>query len=250
MKCNIATIDNTDQWDLTLFADWPVGNVALAVGDIDGDGNLEVVTGGEAGLAWLRPRTGEHGVIQPPNTVADGGFHCGVALCDIDGDGIMEVVAGTNPPRSLWCFKAGEDIALPWKAFCIDPETTGAAHDVLFADIDGDGRQELVCNAMYSPTPGLFIYRPGTDIAAPWEKHQVQDGAHTEWTSAADVDGDGIMEIAQGPFIYHAPPDGPFAGLWLPYEVAPGFREFCRTAFVGCGGPGRRWRGRDYRRRT
>src|SRR5260370_8328341 len=69
----------------------------LATGDIDGDGRIEGVVGGEGALVWYRPETRERGVI------ARGHFHVGCALEDIDGDGRLEAVFGAPPPGPHPC---------------------------------------------------------------------------------------------------------------------------------------------------
>jgi hypothetical protein len=114
----------------------------------------------------------------------------------------------------------------------IDPGLCGRPHDILFADVDGDGRRELVCSAMYTATPGLFIYKPAGTVNRPWKKHTVQEGLSLEGLDAADVDGDGRLEIIQGPCLFHAPDKGPFAGKWRASHFAPGFREMCRAGFA------------------
>lgn len=228
-----------NRWDLTIFADAPVGNASLAVGDLDGDGRLEVVTAGDCGITWIRPGSFEHGVIGLAGAVAPGGFHCGAALYDLDGDGRQELVVGNcEPSTHLLLYKSRPDLAELWDACVIDAALTGGAHDLLFADVDGDGRPELICNAMYTDTPGLFLYKPGPDLKAPWRKHAVHEFLNLEGTDAADVDGDGLLEIVSGPYLFHSPPGGPFSGVWERRELI-GYRDFCRAAFVDITGNGR-----------
>ena len=239
---------NSRPWELTILdADPPMQDTAsMAVGDIDADGRLEFVVGGgcvtpDGTLAWYRPSTGEKGVI------ATGHFQCGVALEDIDGDGKFEVITGhsvdsTDYAPGIWkinWFKPVGGLDGPWKQFTIDPKAVGLPHDVLFADIDGDGRRELIAAHVYVSNPGLYIYRPGTDVTQPWHRHEVQRGYFGDGTAAADVDGDGICEIVSGPSLWHSPEGGAFAGPWTKQNLAKSFREMGRAVFVDITGTGR-----------
>jgi hypothetical protein len=230
-------------WELLILDADPgtSGLGCLTVGDVDGDGHQEIVTGGGGGLLWYRPATFEKGVV------AEVDPHVGVVLEDIDGDEVQEVVAGhrteTGSGKEEWMiswFKpTSSDLSRPWTRHTIDPLTAGGPHDVLFADMDGDGEKELIANAMYSATPGLFIYKRGPDATQSWEKHTVQDGFSGEGTVAADLSGDGKIEIISGPYLYTQPAGGPYSGLWKQSALAPGFREMCRTGLADVTGNGR-----------
>jgi len=228
-------------WDLCILdASPPTKNLgSLAVGDIDGDGKIEVVTGGDGALLWYRPDTFERGII------ARGHFQVGLVLEDLDGDGIMEVVAGEmNMGKGIWrisWFKPEEDLKKPWARHILDPSCKGigGAHDLLFVDLNGDGERELIANATYSKVWGLFIYKPKKDLTAPWRKHTVQTGFAEEGLTAADIDGDGRIEIVHGPDWYSPPPEGAFSGPWKRRVFAPNFREMVRVALSDITGNGR-----------
>jgi hypothetical protein len=230
-------------WELLILDADPgtSGLGCLTVGNLDGDGHQEIVTGGNGALLWYRPDTFEKGVIAKVDP------HVGVVLEDIDADGVKEVIAGhrteTGSGKEEWMiswFKpTSRDLSQRWARHTIDPLTTGGPHDVLFADVDGDGETELIANSMYSATPGLYIYKRGPDHTKPWKKHAVQDGFSGEGTVAADLSGDGRIEIISGPYLYIQPAGGPYSGLWKQSEVAPGFREMCRAGLADVTGNGR-----------
>jgi len=225
-------------WELTILDANPeqVQDLgSLAVGDLDGDGRVEVVTGGNGALLWYRPATGERGLI------ATGSFGVGLALEDVDGDGRLEVVTAeeTGGPQRIAWYKAGADLHGVWQRHVVDSTCDGSAHDIVFADMDGDGKRELVANAAYCDHPGLFIYKPGADLAAPWGKHAVDRGVFAEGVSVGDLDGDGRLDLVHGPYLYLQPETGPYAGLWRRTIFAPSFREMCRTALADITGRGR-----------
>ncbi len=214
----------------------------LNAGDIDGDGNGEIIVGGKSeheALVWYRPATREKGVI-----VADGWYHVGMAIEDIDRDGIKEVVVGEQLPKGSrqWAvvmYKAEKDLRRPWARYVIDSDFEGGPHDIIFADVDGDGQNELLVIACYTSTPGIFIFKKRGDSLASWQKHTVSLGYFTEGLSVGDLDGDGRLEIVCGPDWYKAPADGPYAGPWQRHVYAPNFREMCRTVCVDITGNGR-----------
>ena len=226
------------RWELTVVDADPEGVQSLgslAVGDLDGDGRQEIVTGGNGALLWYRPATGERGLI------ATGAFGVGLALEDVDGDGRLEVATAEEtggPQRIVW-FRPDGALHATWRRYVIDDACDGSAHDILFADMDGDGRRELIANAAYCAHPGLFIYRPGADVTAPWVKHTVDQGVFAEGLSIGDLNGDGRLDLVHGPYVYLQPTSAPYAGPWERTVFAPSFREMCRTALADVTGRGR-----------
>ena len=217
-------------WQLRIYHELPEriqSLVDFTAGDIDGDGRVEFVTGG----LWYRPDTNELGVI------AEGDFSVETRLADIDHDGRLEVIASYQAPgeptRSVSWFKPSGDLHRPWERHVIDPDSGG--HDILAADIDGDGQLELI---VHGPNNRLYLYKRSPDIDAPWARTQVTD-VFREGLAVADLDGDGRMEIVHGGEVFTCPEDGPFSGLWTRRKYAPAFREMCRVSLVDITGTGR-----------
>ena len=128
--------DGPDSWSRhTIGEDSPsdVGAVAL---DVDGDGLVDIVTGG----AWYR----NSGDLNTPfeRIVFDadlGGVH-DVLVTDIDGDGKMEVVTMSDQNSLRW-YRIPDDARQPWIRTEIGPAVhAGAAA----GDIDGDGSIDIV----------------------------------------------------------------------------------------------------------
>jgi hypothetical protein len=237
-------VSENSYWDrIILDAAPPVLDLGgLAVGDVDGDGQQEIVVAGNGALLWYRPGTTERG------TIAEGRFVVGLALEDVDGDDQLEVFAGQgvpaqgDPEATVWeiaWFDPGPTLDAPWSRHVIATQCSGSAHDILFCDVDGDGQREMVANAAYCAVPGVFIYKPGQDLGALWAEHTVVSGIFSEGLSTGDLSGDSRVEIVHGPDWYVAPDAGPYAGTWTRQVYAHAFREMCRTALVDVTGNGR-----------
>ena len=238
------TAGGSDTWELVILDAVPshiTETGGTAADDIDGDGKTELIIIGNGAALWYRPSTGERG------TVSRGTYGVGLALEDIDGDGRKEIITAKNLRQSpdapdVWAlcwYKAGASLHDPWQEYVLDAETAGHPHDVVFADVDGDGHRELVANAMYCEHPGLFVYKIPADPRRLWKKQMVQSGLSAEGTSAGDLDGDGKEEIVSGPYWFSAPRAGAFSGQpWETHTIAPGFREMCRSAVIDINGDG------------
>ncbi len=229
----------SDAWELVILDAAPAHSTeagGTGAGDIDGDGKTEVIIATDGALLWYRPSTVERGIISL------GTFNVGLALQDVDRDGHKEIIIGKelNGRWALCWYKFGASLRDPWAEHILDDAATGHPHDVVFGDLDGDGEQELVANAMYVDHPGLFAYKVPRDPTTAWKKQTIQLGLAAEGTATGDLNGDGKDEIVSGPYWFSAPGAGPFSGeLWKTHSLAPDFREYCRAAVIDVNGDGR-----------
>ncbi|MGQ9686297.1 MAG: FG-GAP repeat domain-containing protein [Thiobacillaceae bacterium] len=144
-----------------------------------------------------------------------------MVLEDVGGHGLPEVVTG-DCDRATGIFSTrARTSACSWAQHVIDAQATGAAHDLRFADVDGDGVRELITNAIGADGTGLGLYKPSADPRRPWRKHAMVRGLWTEGLAAADVDGDGRIEIIAGPDCFRMPERGPLGGPVAAQHLCP-----------------------------
>lgn len=117
---------------------------AVALSDIDGDKDLDLVAMSNDDIAWYENPGWERHLIAP--TIEN--LNVCMALADITGDGLPELAAGadwqfgnTKSGGSLHILVRGADVRQPWQLAQILSEPT--IHRIRWADSDGDGRQEL-----------------------------------------------------------------------------------------------------------
>ncbi len=149
----VVVIDGATGQPITSFLAYEAtftGGVDVAVGDLDGDGMPEIITGaGDGGAPLVRVfDVTPAGVTERDAFFAyEPSFRGGVfvAAGDLDGDGLAEIVLGTGVsggPR-VRAVRGTPDLATVLDFFAYE-DTARQGVRVAAGDLDGDGRADIV----------------------------------------------------------------------------------------------------------
>lgn len=182
-----------------LWGRFDVGGASIAVGELTGDAQSEIVIGEGLGKEpRVRVLAGD-GRQLSSFLVYDKGFTRGVTIAvgDVNNDHSREIVTGTGfgggPHVRVWN-RNGKELFAAGGFFAYDSAFRGGVN-VTVADIDGDGADEIITAPGFGGAPQVKAFRPDGTLVAEFFAFDPQ---MTQGVSVAggDFDGDGIEEIA------------------------------------------------------
>lgn len=141
---------------------------AMALGDITGDGNPDILVRDSAGTLWVYPSSGATtgSPFTLPRTWAGTGWNTArsLVLADVNGDGLADLIDQEND-GTMWIY-----LTEPAGAPTVPPiQVTGdwnRTNSIAVGDVDGSGHPELVTR---DSTGNLWIYpNNGSTTADPW----------------------------------------------------------------------------------
>lgn len=113
-----------------------------AAGDIDKDGKMEIVFGCYRNDSCIYALNAENGTLQwkfnAKTASAEGCNDVAVLIADADNDDTLDVIVPSSCNPKTYCFR-GKDGSIKWQT-----ATGGSDSPPTFADIDGDGKPEIM----------------------------------------------------------------------------------------------------------
>ena len=177
---------------------------SISIADIDGDGDLDVISGNLGATNKYYPNDGDSdpfsGVGAGTDIGTDTDDTTSIVAADIDGDGDLDVIAGNSGQTNKYYVNDGDSDPFSGVGAGTDIGTdTDTTCSIAIADLDGDGDLDVAAgndgqtNKYYvndgdsAPFNGIGA---GTDI-----------GTDTDTTFSiqlADLDGDGDLDVITG----------------------------------------------------
>jgi hypothetical protein len=182
------------------FAGSPAAPRAVAAADVDGDGFVDVLaaSASENTVVWFRSSGGSPAAWTPFTITSTAlGAAC-VLAADIDGDGRVDAVSASTLSNTVAWYRNGGGSPVVWTAHNVST-SLGGVRTAATADVDADGRLDVISASYYD---GWVVWHKNIDgFPVLWAPALVGAGLFEPgWVHAADVDGNGWVDVAASSF--------------------------------------------------
>jgi len=171
------------------------GGAELVSGDVDGDGELEIISGAGAGGGPQVRAFNQQGEVESQFFAYDSSFRGGVhvATADFDADGVDEIVASAGAGLSSEVRIFDKQGNIKWSFFVTADGLDGGV-TVTAADIDKDGEIEVITGTGGGSLPMVQIFDKLGNREASWLAYPsfFRGGVNV---AVGDIDSDGSLEV-------------------------------------------------------
>lgn len=168
---------------------------ALSLGDLNGDGILDLVTAGSGGRSTIRLGTGDGSFGVAVSYAMESSVSSALSLGNLNGDGILDLVtAGTGGSNGRATVRLGTGNGSFGAAVSYTMEIEDS-RALTLGDLNGDGILDLV-TAGYRGPYGTATIRLGTgDGSFGAAVSYRTEGISSEALTLGDLNGDGILDL-------------------------------------------------------
>jgi hypothetical protein len=198
----IASLETLAQFAEPVDLTYPRGGIRdVEAADLDGDGDLDLITAqddffNESGIDWFPNEVGSWGIQQPVDYSIGSAWDTEIA--DINGDSEPDILASFPGSTTVAWF--ANDGTGNFSAPNIITDTLSGCRNSHPVDIDGDGDIDVLSvndeSGIFDNWSQVVLYRNtgGGNFSAP-ETINSDDLEDPYDVNAADVDGDGLLDV-------------------------------------------------------
>lgn len=180
---------------------------ACAAIDVNDDGKLDIVSGG----FWYEAPSWEKHFLREVEMIRGRFDDYSHLPIDVNGDGQIDYVSANYRSESIyWVENAGA--ATPWKKHVID--TPGPMETAILADVDGDGRDDVLPNGTKFAAWWEVIPPAEAGSTPKWVRHDLPFEFAGHGVGFGDINGDGRGDIV-GPRGWLEAPEDRRNGRWV-----------------------------------
>jgi hypothetical protein len=181
---------------------------ACAAIDVNGDGRLDIVSGGW----WYEaPHWKKHFVREVEVIRGRYDDYSNLPL-DVNGDGFLDLISANYRSQKIyWIEHPGKSLG-PWKTHVVDEP--GPSETARLVDIDGDGRLDILPNTRDFVAWWELLPAESGSRAPRWARHELPKELAGHGLGAGDMNGDGRVDIV-GPNGWAEAPQDRRRDRWL-----------------------------------